>query len=208
MSMLSDWVIQIIIFIFIGTILELIIPNNSMKRYVHIVVGLILLLILVQPILYIFSINIPATLQEIEKSLFSQDELLLSSEKKLEEQKSEIQVEQDAYIWNEVTSQLIYEANTVLEKEYDGTTVSDIQFETDGGEAVELENIEKIIVTLDTTETDKKEVSIVQPVEIGKSSQQEQQVESITGNKIRQTLANLWGIEEEKIEYVWEEGAT
>src|SRR5699024_8101690 len=135
---------------------------------------------------YIFSINIPATLQEIEKSLFSQDELLLSSEKKLEEQKSEIQVEQDAYIWNEVTSQLIYEANTVLEKEYDGTTVSDIQCETNGGEAVELENIEKIIVTLDTTETDKKEVSIVQPVEIGKNSQQEQQVESITGNKIRQ----------------------
>ena len=207
MSMLSDWVIQIIIFIFIGTILELIIPNNSMKRYVHIVVGLILLLILVQPILYMFSINIPATLQQIEQSLFSQDELLLSSEKKLEEQKNEIQVEQDAYIWNEITSQLIYEANTVLEKEYDNTTVSDIQFETNGGEAVELENVEKIIVTLDTAETD-KEVSIVQPVEIGKSSSQEQQAESITGNKIRQTLANLWGIEEEKIEYVWEEGAT
>jgi len=208
MSMLSDWVIQIIIFIFIGTILELIIPNNSMKRYVHIVVGLILLLILVQPILYMFSINIPATLQQIEQSLFSQDELLLSSEKKLEEQKNEIQVEQDAYIWNEITSQLIYEANTVLEKEYDNTTVSDIQFETNGGEAVELENVEKIIVTLDTAETDKKEVSIVQPVEIGKSSSQEQQAESITGNKIRQTLANLWGIEEEKIEYVWGEGAT
>src|SRR5690625_4612152 len=208
MSMLSDWVIQIIIFIFIGTILELIIPNNSMKRYVHIVVGLILLLILVQPILYMFSINIPATLQQIEQSLFSQDELLLSSEKKLEEQKNEIQVEQDAYIWNEITSQLIYEANTVLEKEYDNTTVSDIQFETNGGEAVKLENVEKIIVTLDTAETDKKEVSIVQPVEIGKSSSQEQQAESITGNKIRQTLANLWGIEEEKIEYVWGEGAT
>jgi len=208
MSMLSDWVIQIIIFIFIGTILELIIPNNSMKRYVHIVVGLILLLILVKPILYMFSVNIPAALDQVEQTLFTQDELLFSSEKQLEEQKSEILAEQDAYIWNEITSQLIHEANSVLETEYDGTTVSDISFETNDHEALELENIEKIIVTLETTESDQKEVSIVQPVEIGEDSSQEEFVESVTGNKIRKTLAELWGVEEEQIEYVWEEGAT
>src|SRR5690625_1241159 len=130
-SILSDWVTQIIIFILIGTILELVIPNNSMKRYIHIVVGLILLLILVKPILYIFSVHVPTTIDKVEQTLFTDDELLFTTEKQIESQKNEIHKGQDAYIWSEVTSQLIYEGNDVLKDEYNEITISDISFETD-----------------------------------------------------------------------------
>lgn len=206
MSILSDWVTQIIIFIFIGTILELIIPNNSMKRYVHIVVGLILLLILIKPILYIFSAQVPSTIDKIEQTIFTEDETMFTTEKQIEVQKSEIEKGQDAYIWNEVTSQLIHEANAVLQDEYPGMIISDITFETINEEELELDNIETIIVTLTKGDADQAEVSIVQPVEIGKPEKEEESIETTSGNEIRQRLAQLWGIEEEKIEYIWEEG--
>lgn len=206
-SILSDWVTQIIIFILIGTILELVIPNNSMKRYIHIVVGLILLLILVKPILYIFSVHVPTTIDKVEQTLFTDDELLFTTEKQIESQKNEIHKGQDAYIWSEVTSQLIYEGNAVLKDEYSEITISDISFETkDENEEANEENIETVIVTLSNEENDNTEIRTIQPVEIGDNERDTSNVESDVGNEIKQTLAQLWGIDEEKIEYIWGEG--
>lgn len=209
LAILSDWISQIIIFIFIGSILELIIPNNSMKRYVHIVVGLILLLILIKPILYLFSTHVPSAIEQIEHAIFNQDEALFSSEKQIDIKENEIHEQQDAYIWNEVKSQMVFEANKALEQEALDIAVSDIQFQIDEDEEkLEIDNINKIIVTLTTEDEEKRGVAIVQPIEIGKDYKEEEQEESPLGNKVRDVLASLWRIDIEKIEYIWEEGAT
>ncbi len=207
LAILSDWISQIIIFIFIGSILELIIPNNSMKRYVHIVVGLILLLILIKPILFLFSTHVPSAIEQIEHAIFNQDEALFTSEKQIDLKEKEIHQQQDAYIWNEVKSQMMFEANKALQQEAIGITVSDIQFLADEEEQLELDNINKIIVTLTSAE-EERGVAIVQPIEIGKDDIEEKQDESPLGNEVREVLAALWRIETEKIEYIWEEGAT
>lgn len=207
LAILSDWISQIIIFIFIGSILELIIPNNSMKRYVHIVVGLILLLILIKPILFLFSTHVPSAIEQIEHAIFNQDEALFTSEKQIDLKEKEIHQQQDAYIWNEVKSQMMFEANKALQQEAIGITVSDIQFLADEEEQLELDNINKIIVTLTSAE-EERGVAIVQPIEIGKEDIEEKQDESPLGNEVREVLAALWRIETEKIEYIWEEGAT
>lgn len=207
LAILSDWISQIIIFIFIGSILELIIPNNSMKRYVHIVVGLILLLILIKPILFLFSTHVPSAIEQIEHAIFNQDEALFTSEKEIDLKEKEIHQQQDAYIWNEVKSQMMFEANKELQQEAIGITVSDIQFLADEEEQLELDNINKIIVTLTSAE-EERGVAIVQPIEIGKDDIEEKQDESPLGNEVREVLAALWRIETEKIEYIWEEGAT
>lgn len=208
MSILSEWVTQIIVFIFIGTILELIVPNNSMKRYIQIVVGLILLLILVKPILFLFSVHVPSVVNEVEQSITTPNELLESSKKQLDEQKDEIQKEQDAYIWNEVTAQLIHEADPVLQEEFDGTTIRDIAIVTADEEQGDLEQMEKLVVTLQKSPSPKEEIAIVQPVEIGETPSDSTPVETEEGKKIRQTLATIWGVEASQIEYIWEEGDT
>lgn len=208
MSILTDWVTQIIVFIFIGTLLELVIPNHSMKRYVHIVVGLTLLLILVKPILFAFSVHIPSTIEKIENALDKQDMHLLSTENELNTQKKEIHTQQDAYIWNEITSQLIYEANTMLEEESILISVTDIQFEARDETDLTMETIEKMVVTLSNEQAGDQEVEVVEPIIIGQETNNNKTVKFPQENKVKKKLTQLWGIEEDKIEYIWEEGAT
>src|SRR5699024_6767262 len=109
-AVLTEWGTQVVEFILIGTILYVIIPNQSMKSNVHIVVGLTLLLILIKPILFVFQEHIPSAISKIETAIEKQDMSSLVTEKDLDFKKDEIHEQQDAYIWNEVSSQLIYEA--------------------------------------------------------------------------------------------------
>lgn len=208
MSILTDWVTQIIIFIFIGTLLELIIPNNSMKRYVHIVVGLTLLFILVKPILFALSVHIPSTIEKIETALETEDMQLLSTEKDMLIQKGEIDKQQDAYIWNEISSQLIYEGNTMLEEESIPVSITNIQFETKSETELTMDTIEKMVVTLTGKKVEDKEIEVVEPIIIGQETRSEKKETLPYENKVKEKLTELWGIEEDKIEYTWEEGAT
>ena len=207
MSLLTEWVTQIVVFIFIGTILDLIIPNQSMKRYVHIVVGLTLLLILIKPILFVFQEHIPSAINKIETAIEKQDMSSLVTEKDLEFKKDEIHEQQDAYIWNEVSSQLIYEANKRLEEEGIAISVTDIQFETKNESTLTVDNVDKLIVSLSQTEAPDNKIESVEPIVIGKEGKNDQPVNFPHEDKVKKEIAQLWGIERNKIEYIWEEGA-
>jgi len=207
MSLLTEWVTQIVVFIFIGTILDLIIPNQSMKRYVHIVVGLTLLLILIKPILFVFQEHIPSAISKIETAIEKQDMSSLVTEKDLDFKKDEIHEQQDAYIWNEVSSQLIYEANKRLEEEGIAISVTDIQFETKNESTLTVDNVDKLIVSLSQTDSTDNKIESVEPIVIGKEGKNDTSVEFPNEDKVKKELAQLWGIEGNKIEYIWEEGA-
>lgn len=208
MSLLTEWVTQIVVFIFIGTILDLIIPNQSMKRYVHIVVGLTLLLILIKPILFVFQEHIPSAISKIETAIEKQDMSSLVTEKDLDFKKDEIHEQQDAYIWNEVSSQLIYEANKRLEEEGIAISVTDIQFETKNESTLTVDSVDKLIVSLSQTDSTDNKIESVEPIVIGKEGKNDTSVEFPNEDKVKKELAQLWGIEGNKIEYIWEEGAT
>ena len=208
MSLLTEWVTQIVVFIFIGTILDLIIPNQSMKRYVHIVVGLTLLLILIKPILFVFQEHIPSAIDKIETAIEKQDMSSLLTENNLDLKKDEIHEQQDAYIWNEVSSQLIYEANKRLEEEGIAISVTDIQLETKNESTLTVDDIDKLIVSLSQTESKDNKIESVEPIVIGKERKNDKPANFPHEDKVKKELAQLWGIEAEKIEYIWEEGAT
>src|SRR5699024_12872035 len=57
MEIFSDWITQIVLFILLGTVIELLLPDTRMKKYVNLILGLLLLLILSKPILYLFSVD-------------------------------------------------------------------------------------------------------------------------------------------------------
>lgn len=69
MSFLRQWIISICTIIIFITAVELVLPNNSMKKYSKFVLGLILIITLIKPIIQIFdkSINMDNIIQsEIE----------------------------------------------------------------------------------------------------------------------------------------------
>src|SRR5699024_4310463 len=121
MSLIIQWVMQIVVFILIATIIELIIPDNAMKKYVNLVVGLILILIFAQPLLHLFKIDMSSKLVEVESTLFEEGDTFNQTESLLENQKKDIQAEQDAYILSKVKEQLIDEASPALLEQHNVT---------------------------------------------------------------------------------------
>src|SRR5690625_4258873 len=212
MTFITEWVMQIIVFILIGTIIELLLPNNTMKKYVNIVVGLLLLLILAKPILFLFSTDVTSHLERIEETIFQDEQILNETEYLIEKQKIDIQAEQDAYIWNEVKSQLINEAKPVLNDQYNSEII-DIAFTFDEVFVDKYDNLNQVIVSMKTTgENQKVEAENIQPIIIDT----EQEVDNKKAAKeatnrepmIKNTLEELWGLNKDQIKILWEGGTS
>lgn len=212
MAFISEWVMQIILFILIGTILELLIPNNGLKKYIHIVIGLLLLLILAKPILHIFQIDVTTELERMERAVFEDSNTLSESKSALENQKKDIQAEQDAYIWSEVKLQMMKEANPILNEQY-ATQVTDIQFSFAEEKMDKDDNLNEVTVILTTNEQDMTEKSVIQPIVIdtndaNKQEEQSSRISSKQMMEIRSKLEQIWGVNKEQIQLLWEGGAS
>ncbi|MDY0396476.1 stage III sporulation protein AF [Virgibacillus halophilus] len=64
-------------FLLLATIIDLLVPANSMKKYIQFAVGLILILIFLKPVFYLFHIDmkqaIQTTFQEQQDEIFEKD---------------------------------------------------------------------------------------------------------------------------------------
>lgn len=58
LEFLSGWVLQIVIFIILAMVVDLILPSSKIKQYAKLVIGLLLILIILQPILSIFKVDV------------------------------------------------------------------------------------------------------------------------------------------------------
>lgn len=196
---------QIIVFILIGTIIELLIPNNAMKKYINIVVGLLLLIILAKPILFVYQQFDPnSQLSQLEKSLFQSNETTLQSDYLIETQKKEIQAEQHAYIWNEVKLQMMNAANPNLQEQYD-VQIEDVSFVFQDEKLDNFDEVGKIVVTLsDLSKED--EDSIIKPVSIDMNEQNQIQTKNARNNQIKSLLIEHWGVNNGQLQIIWEGG--
>ncbi len=211
MNVISEWVMQVIVFILLGTIVELLIPNNSMKKYVNIVIGLLLLLVLAKPILYLFTDDVTAQLDKFEQIIFQEEATLSETETLMEIQKRDIQAEQDAYIWNEVKLQLMKEANPILFEQYSAQIV-ELTFSFDEPNVDSYENLNEVIITLrensDGRESDDKEADVINPVIIETDRPKESRRKNNNDTNISGTLEEIWGLDKEKIKIMWEGGTS
>ena len=211
MNVISEWVMQVIVFILLGTIVELLIPNNSMKKYVNIVIGLLLLLVLAKPILYLFTDDVTAQLDKFEQIIFQEEATLSETETLMEIQKRDIQAEQDAYIWNEVKLQLMKEANPILFEQYSAQIV-ELTFSFDEPNVDSYENLNEVIITLrknsDGRESDDEEADVINPVIIETDRPKESRRKNNNDTNISGTLEEIWGLDKEKIKIMWEGGTS
>src|SRR5699024_3792208 len=206
MAFLYDWISKIVIFILMGTIIEMLLPSNAMKKYVHFIFGLLFLLLLAQPIFHLFKTDITEQIAMLEKQMDVSSGQMDQTKINIEKQKEDIQAEQVAYIWTEMTEQYMQEANEKLEANHH-VQVNDISFvmAEDSGDSP---SISTYTVSIEPYE-DKEEsiIESIEPVEI--SPNKKQAVPVFKGNKqaIEQTLRDIWQLEDEvTIELQWEGG--
>ena len=207
MDALVEWISQIIIFMLLATIVELLIPNTSMKKYIKLVVALILILVFLKPVFYLFDINVKETLTDSYERLEnynSNDEEMKSL---IEFQKNEIQDKQYAYIEEQMAVQLIDLAKDPLLESYQAV-ITDMEISIAAEKVPDYEDLEEVIVYIKHADDSEEDANIVDEVvidtDIPKRTKDGPDVEKIEG-----LLQDIWEVEnKEIITVIWKGGTS
>ncbi|GAA0416717.1 MAG: stage III sporulation protein AF [Bacillota bacterium] len=205
MQVLIQWVTQIILFLLLAAIIDLLVPSNSMKKYIKLVVGLILILILLKPIFYIFQIDINQALEASVAQFEQETTEGKSMENLIESQKNEIEDAQDAYILEQMAVQLKEYAEQPLQEEYQ-VEITDIKFQFGNQQEMTFKNLDEVIVYLRESKDGEGAVSIVDDVVIDTdnpdNTNEDEQLE-----QIQALLREVWELDNKKVTLQWEGGA-
>ncbi|MDQ0256258.1 stage III sporulation protein AF [Evansella vedderi] len=201
MSMITAWITNIILLILFATILELLLPNSKMQRYVKLVVGLMLLMVMLQPLLSIFQTDSEEWLSEITSWTNNED---LENTSSIDSKKMDIELDNLAYISEQVAVQLKNKASDELQERFEVVPLDVyLEYESFPEEDDYLDNLSDVYVLLQPMEDIGKvsDVKVVQidPVEIMKEKQGEEEQGVNGSGEIITFLAALWEIPESKI---------
>ncbi len=190
-------------------IIELMLPNSSMKKYINMVVGLLLILIFLQPLFHLFQVDIEDVMTQAVPSLEVGEEQE-NMKNLIESKKNEIQASQDAYVLEEMAVQMKNQVEEELNNDY-GVSVVDLNFQFEEKEQVDLENLQAIKVLLQQIEldqqTDDDEATVEEvhavDIEIGEQNQTQDELAPKT-EKIKSYLSETWQLDEQDITIRWE----
>ncbi|MFC3039032.1 stage III sporulation protein AF [Virgibacillus xinjiangensis] len=207
MDILFQWVTQIILFLLLAAVIDLLIPATTMKKYIKLTIGLILILLILQPIFYIFDVDIE---QQIDAA-FSQMEAGAGKEDSMknliEMQKNEIQASQDAYILEQMAVQLKDLARDPLMEKHQAE-INDITFTFSQGEDYSFESLEEVIVYLQDHGEGEGAVNVVEEIVIDTEEQESADEEQNEHEEVKLLLREVWEIYDKEITVIWEGGTT
>ncbi|XJZ26181.1 stage III sporulation protein AF [Bacillota bacterium Lsc_1132] len=203
MSFVIEWVTNIILFILLATVIDMLLPNSSMQKYVKIVVGLLLIAIILTPILKFISSDFETTLSSIP-AFHDQSEKKLKND--IEIKKKEIQAGERAYILEQMAVQLKKDAAEELMKQY-GLEIANIKLSTDEKSQKPFpENLQKVSVLLKQPDSKVEAVDAVAPVIINTRKPLSTTEQADHSKQIATFLSNKWKVNEKTIEVLIEGG--
>lgn len=197
MEFLTDWITNIILFILLAIVIDLLLPSSTMQKYAKIVISLLLIVVIINPIFKLFQ----ADMNEILAELSTNSESDSNMKNLIEMQKSEIQASQRAYILEQMAVQMKEMAEEELVKNYEVTidhirlSQSDEAKEIDSGK--DLQHVEVIL----RAKKDDEVVETVKMVDINTSKEpvKKEAVLEKQEKKIINYLAKVWEVDQEKI---------
>lgn len=206
MSFLTEWITNIIVFILLAIVIDLLLPNSSMQKYAKMVISLLLIIVIINPIFKIFSKDMNDILAEFQLGASTKEDDVKNL---IELQKNEIQASQRAYILEQMAVQMKTMAKEELVKKYDVTIdtilLSESEQVVDINSQKDLTHIQVFLQKNPTEEAESKEkveaVEAVQPIAIDTTKEQQidEQEETMNVEEITAFLAEIWEVEEEKI---------
>jgi stage III sporulation protein AF len=204
MQFLTEWITNIILFVLLATIIEMLIPNSSMQKYVKMVTGLLLIAIILTPLLNLFKKDFDQLFSSLALKPILQEKNI---ENVIEMKKKEIQETQRAYILEQMAVQLKNEVEEELMQQY-GLQVESVLVSIKDEEEQDFnaEDIDSIEVILSKKENTSNSIPAVKPISIDTSKpiNRHQDRETNTSKEINRFLANKWGIDGGKIAVIVE----
>ncbi|MFD2630798.1 stage III sporulation protein AF [Oceanobacillus kapialis] len=207
MDVLIQWVTQIIIFVLLATIIDLLMPSTSMKKYIKLIVGLILILILLKPIFYLFQIDIGSAIKQSYQAVIQQENEEENVESLIEFQKNEIESSQSAYILEQMAVQLTDLAEDPLREDYQ-VEIADIDFLFVQEGELSFEALDKVIVSIREIEEGEGAVRIVEDVVINTEEQTIRKDNAEDEKRIVSLLKDVWDLQEKELTIIWEGGTS
>ena len=203
MTFLMEWVTQIILFIILATIIDLLIPQSSFQKYIKLAIGLILILILLNPVFSVLNIDIREAVSSSMIKISNEKEIS-SMENLIDLQKKEIESAQHAYILEQMAVQLKNIAEPELKDAF-AVEIANIEFVFENNRQASYENLNEIIVTL--TEG-KKEEGMMKAVEDVEINTDEPLKKLDNDEEIIAYLEKVWELQDKKITIFWEGGTS
>ncbi|WP_421379521.1 stage III sporulation protein AF [Bacillus salacetis] len=197
MSFLTEWITNIIVFVLLASVIDMLLPSSNMQKYTKIVTGLLLITIILTPLMKLFTADFEEALTEIN---LDGPVKTASVENLVEMKKKEIQASQRAYILEQMAVQMKDDVEKEMIEQY-GLTVKNIELEAEDLEKLP-ESILSVSVHLDTSQ--KEAVTAIKPVEIDTSK-------NIPKNESNQEIVSMlsekWNIPSDKLVILVEGGA-
>lgn len=203
MDFLKEWVTNIILFILLATVIDMLLPNSNMQKYTKMVTGLLLIAIILTPIFKLIS-------KDFETAMASIPSFQGPGEKNMENlielQKKEIQASNHAYILETMAVQLEQGVEEELMKQF-GLEISKIEVTTKTeSEHSFPENLQKVTVLLKQPENQVETVEAIQPVNISTETPLPSKETAEDSEKIAAFLSEKWNVSEKTIEVSVEGG--
>jgi len=192
LDFLTGWVTNIVIFIILATIMDMLLPNTAMRKYAKMVIGLLLITVLLSPVFKLLSTDVDQLIEEAMSMNLMEER---SMENSIDNKKREIQAVTSAYILEEVAVQLKMDGEEELINRYNYAFKNiEVSLKT-LDDPVIPKDISVISVIL--TEHKDDAIETVKIVEIDTKNSLPKQSEQI--EEIKQFLSRQWDIDVEQI---------
>jgi stage III sporulation protein AF len=203
MEFLIEWVTNIILFILLATVIDMLLPNTSMQKYTKMVTGLLLIAIILTPIFKLISKDFETAMAQIPSFQGPGEK---NMENLIELQKKEIQASNHAYILETMAVQLEKGVEEELMEQF-GLEVANIELTTKNESQESFpENLEMVKVLLKEPETSLATVEAIQPVSITTDTPLPSKDPAEESEKIAAFLSQQWKVTEKVIEVSVEGG--
>ncbi len=185
----------------LALLVDLILPSSKMKQYVKLVIGLLLILIILQPLLSVFKVDVEQFFQQLFDST-SRTMTEENIENEMNEKKSEIESVSRAYVLEEMVVQMENLVKEELLEDYE-MEVEKLEVYWEDQETTDVEGIERIYVQLTEANKNDRTVTPVH-IQIGepepKTNEHEEEKQEIV-----HFLAEKWQVDQDVIVMEWKE---
>lgn len=195
MTFLTEWIANIILFIMLAVIIDLLLPNSAMQKYAKMVISLLLIVIILSPVFRLLSADINSLVAELQSDNPSKEEEIKNL---IDLQKKEIQASNDAYILENMAVQLKEQAKEELVQSYDLTIIK-VTLSAEESFEGNHDKLLGINVFVEEAKEGSSVIETIQPVDIISSKKTESEKEIDQASEIQAYLASIWEVEPEKI---------
>ncbi len=195
MAFLTEWITNIIVFVLLATVIDMLLPSSSMKKYTKIVTGLLLITIILTPLLKLLSSDFEDVVNEMT---LSSDSTNNSVENLIEIKKKEIQASQRAYILEQMGVQMKQEVEKEMMEEH-GKQVVTVSLEAEDENLENLpESISKVTVVLAEPQ-EEGAVETVKRVDISTRDGAKKDEPDHETSQLASALAEIWNLPKDQI---------